>query len=58
MEMVTEMTINKFQSIVLGKEIDVIAVDTGAGVNISISGGDKGHIGAVAVKYLTSVSDS
>lgn len=33
---------------VLGREIRIHVYDTGAGLNILIEGGDKGHIGAVA----------
>lgn len=34
---------------VLGREIRIHVLDTGAGLNVLIEGGDKAHIGAVAV---------
>lgn len=40
-----------FRKTVLNKEIKAAIVDTGYGLNVTIAGGDKGHIGAVSVKY-------
>lgn len=40
-----------FRTSVLNKEITVFAADTGNGLNVTIAGGDRGHIGAVSVKY-------
>lgn len=34
---------------VLGKEIRVIIVYTDCGINVTVAGGDKSHIGAVAI---------
>ncbi len=34
---------------VLGKEVDAIIVYTDCGINITLAGGDKSHIGAVSV---------
>lgn len=39
-----------FRKTVLNKEIEAIVIDTGSGLNVTIAGGDKGHIGAVSVK--------
>lgn len=43
---------------VLDHTINICIYDTGAGVNILIEGGEKGHIGAVAVAQSGKVTDS
>ena len=40
----------RFGKTVLGKQITATLLDTGAGISVLIEGGDKGHIGAVAIK--------
>jgi len=34
---------------ILDRPIEITAVDTGAGISVVISGGDRGHIGAVGI---------
>ncbi|TGY91775.1 hypothetical protein E5329_19955 [Petralouisia muris] len=43
---------------VLGHEIHIALYDTGAGISILIEGGEKGHIGAVAIASAGKVTDS
>ena len=40
-----------FQTEALGKPIEAFICDTGHGMNVTIAGGDKGHIGAVSARY-------
>jgi len=42
--------IRKYSAEVLGKTVEALIADTGAGLSVTVSGGDRGHIGAVAAK--------
>ena len=46
----TDMTEKRYCIQVLGKNIEVIVIDTGRGINAVIAGGDSLHIGAVSIK--------
>ena len=41
----------KFSKEILGKTVEALIIDTGAGISCVIAGGDKGHIGAASVRY-------
>lgn len=43
---------------VLDREISIDVKDTGAGISILIAGGDKGHIGAIAVAESGKIIES
>lgn len=44
--------------LILGHVINIGVYDTGAGINILIEGGEKGHIGAVAIALSGRVIES